>query len=291
MVIYKFNNPGSTLYVRVFQSPTIDGTKTQVDQALISDLLPEVDGKVEWTVAAADDTQYSWLAAWDGSVLGAYSAAILPAGDLANTVAISTLIPLVQGDLVGCSRYMILHALRESIREFCRRTMAWEFAQDDITPVEGQMIYTLQEPSGTEIVDIVQAYQDGAGGMLTSKDVLPITQLAGNLAQYYTRPERTKIAVYPVPSEHATIPFTVTVALQPTTDGTLVDYPLVSKYQDALLSGALKQLMLQPNKPWSNPALGQYHRQIFEDRILDEQINRLKGGTSGVTQLEYAKFI
>ena len=288
-VIYRFDSPGVGLSVRAYQSPTLGGTKALID-SVIADTLPTVDGKLEWDCAAADDTMFSWLATWDGSIEGPYSIAIPPEPNHMGDILISIMIPTLIGDVPTASRFVILDALRKTIRDFCVRTQMWKFKQHPIFPVEGQRDYELAEPSETEICSIVQVRQKTAPRAMDASYTLPQSAIRGNIGSIYGRPSRAAFSIFPVPSSNAVDPFLAVVSLQPTLTGEYIQRALYERWENTLLSGARSRLLTMFNKPWTDMNMGAYYRSIYETDLYDALAEMVKGGTNEVTTKDYPEF-
>ena len=287
-VVYRFNDPGAGLTVRAYQSNTIAGTKTLVDSVGV-DTLPTVDGKLQWTCLPADPILFSWLASWDGVIEGPFSV-VIPGTSFLGTTDISVMVPRLIGDVPGASRFIIIDALRKTIRDFCVRTQMWQYEQPEIDPVEGQQDYALIEPAETEICSIYDAMQKTAPGLMIPRYTLPETERKGNLATLYGRPSRSAMSVFPLPSANAIDPFVVTVSLQPTLEGMVVDTAIHERWEDTFLAGARGRLLAMLNKPWTDINMSTYNRSIYETDLYDALAEMVKGGTNEVTTTNYPEY-
>ena len=287
-VVYRFNDPGAGLTVRVYQANTIAGTKTLVD-SVVADTLPTVSGKLQWSSLLADPAIFSWLASWDGVIEGPYSV-VIPGTVSLGTIDIVDMVPRLIGDVPGASRFIIIDALRKTIRDFCVRTQMWQYEQPEIIPVEGQQDYILVEPKQTEICSIYDALQRTAPEPMTPRYTLPPTELKGNLASLYGRPARALMSVFPLPSANSTDPFIVTVSLQPTLEGMVVDKVIHERWEDTFLAGARGRLLAMLNKPWTDMNMATYNRSIYETDLYDALAEMVKGGTNEVTTTNYPEY-
>jgi hypothetical protein len=83
-------------------------------------------------------------------------------------------------------------------------------------------------------------------------------------AKWYLREDSNTIRLIPMPSTTILGKYYARVSIKPIlATATEVDDIILSRYDEALTSGALSYLYLTPRKPWTDLSLGQYHRAKF----------------------------
>lgn len=156
------------------------------------------------------------------------------------TVALDSLLPALLFDLPQVPEVLALDRLRDSARTFCELTHYW---QEDVTvtPVDGTTAYTLTLPDGLAVAEVRQALQGGEPvefGM-DGRDIIALEDLPGTGA------------------------VTVTAAIKPAHDGTVLYEAIAEEYRDAVASGARAKLLMIIGKPWSQPELAAAHWDMF----------------------------
>ncbi|NCC84837.1 MAG: hypothetical protein EOM03_12035 [Clostridia bacterium] len=174
----------------------------------------------------------------------------------------SDLISYVMPEVPGCNVIAIERALLNGAREFCARTWAWEHSPT-ITIRAGKVFAAIgyKIPSKTSVLGIVKWESDD-------------TSVAPAL-----RNGNSELFVDDAPTVDTA--YTVTLALQP--GRTADEYPdwMDNAYRDAVTAHAKHELMMMPEKTWSNPARAQVLYTIFTDAVNDakraKNTSRLRG--------------
>lgn len=175
------------------------------------------------------------------------------------------LVPRVAIHLSNCPERVILDSIKNIVREFCRKTKGWVH---DCTAIEvdpTKNTYELIVPEGSTVIHI--------------------WGLDGRTGRYEENPEYFlnmdgKLQFNEVPRHSATI--TPLVSLMPKLESD--DFPdyLINFFSDALVSGAVANLQMQPFRDWSEPnAVGVHHERyrmgIAEaERMRDDGLNKSK---------------
>jgi hypothetical protein len=70
-------------------------------------------------------------------------------------------------------------------------------------------------------------------------------------------------------------------ALKPTRASTSFPTLLYERYVETIAHGAKARVMLIPKKPYSDPAMGAYHQQMFNGLVAEARIRVARGNTRG----------
>ena len=179
---------------------------------------------------------------------------------------------LLLPELPGCTVAMVNLHLRETAREFCRKTSAWRQALTAVNTVAGQAAYTLATPADSQLVRITELT---VNGVLLWRDretekadstavepkygvTAPPFDLSADLTQLTLHADE-------VPTAAVTGGLVVTAALAPTATAATVSDFLLTQYSEALRYGTLSRLMLMAKKPWTDrPLAGVYEQRWHE---------------------------
>lgn len=190
-------------------------------------------------------------------------------------IPFTNLLPYLQVDLPGCPNELKMQQAVEVWRAFCEDTECWRFDIDRIMLREDEPDYDLDDPPcGSEIVSIVEAWQDG---VLLDPSA-------------YELVERNMIRLASIPGSDTTLDATATtrendkrglnvkVALRPISSATDIDARVYNDYYSAIVDGIVWQLAAQPKKPWTSPEIANYRLQQYENKKVKARADLLRGG-------------
>ena len=178
-----------------------------------------------------------------------------------STLTFAEIAPTVAARVEGCPQGLIIEALRDAAIEFCTETRFHAIGQQVTLDGTETPYFGLDE----QVIDIIDA---SIGG---KRDNVCITYLndpsdeeelaEGKYRIRFVDPNNFDIEPTPTVLKPVTVDLLVIVAPGPTASGIHVD--LWRRHHEALRSGALSRLFLEPTKPWSNEKLGAYHAGKF----------------------------
>lgn len=186
-----------------------------------------------------------------------------------------------------CPDSLVETNIRAATIEFCERSKAYTLDLDPITTVAGVYEYDFDQPSGTEVHQILWMTYDG-------HDMDPISprSLELNYPDWRDRTARPHVYLQKTPSTFWVVPVPQTtltsgliagVALKPTRTTSNVDTAFSNTYRDGITYGALYRLLRMPNKEWTDvPAAREYLAQ-FNQEIQQAEL-RARGGDLGVNR-------
>ena len=143
------------------------------------------------------------------------------------------LIPDVAIDVKDCPRALMIRELVAAARQFCVYTKVWEEDVGSITPVAGITEYQLDLPPGSDLVAVT-----------------------GDLDAEVMPPDR----VIFLESPQEIVP--IRASLQPSYGATTLPDVIASQWREAVVSGAIARLLMMNGRPWADPQLSSYHRDI-----------------------------
>ena len=164
------------------------------------------------------------------------------------TESLSSFMSAVNLHVMAAPTPVKMHAIRQAVIEFADRSLYW---QEDavLNPTEAGT-YTPAIPVNTLPIEVVRVTQNDE----------EVARYTGGQADYYSQSDHGE--VYLALSDYS-YPVTVTMAVKPSQDATVVAKKFYDQYLDAIASGAAARMFAQPGKDWSAPNLVEYHNSIF----------------------------
>tara|TARA_E500000305_G_scaffold107180_1_gene106766 strand:+ start:347 stop:1024 length:678 start_codon:yes stop_codon:yes gene_type:complete len=183
----------------------------------------------------------------------------------------------------GCPDSLIETNLRSATIELCEKSKAFTFDLDPITTISGAYEYEFDQPSGTEVHQILWATYDG-------HDLDPISPRSLELNYPDWRDKTGTPTVYlqktvntfwlvPVPNDGKEL--LVNVALKPTRTTSSIDTEFSNTYRDGIIYGTIFRLLRIPQKEWTDPIASADYFNLFQVEIADAELKG-RGGDTGV---------
>jgi hypothetical protein len=188
-------------------------------------------------------------------------------------------LPYVLPEVIGCPDPTARAAVLSAAAEFCRQTRAWSEIQDPVPLVNNVQDYDLDMPPQSYALTVISIHIGSRKLTPVSMDQLSYslpnwqTAIAPEPNFYNSAVERGSVRVYPIPTEVVT-PFgmAMRVAYVPLLSATTLPDFLGQRYLEVIASGAKARLMVVPGQVFSNPNLGAYYQQKFDDAIVNARI-------------------
>lgn len=165
-----------------------------------------------------------------------------------TTESLSSFMSAVNLHVMAAPTPVKMHAIRQAVIEFADRSLYWQ-EDANVNPSEAGT-YTPAIPANTLPIEVVRVTQNDQG----------IPRNIGRSTDYYSQSDHGE--VYLSLSDYSS-PVTVTMAVKPSQNATVVAKKFYDQYLDAIASGAAARLFAQPGKDWSAPNLVEYHNSIF----------------------------
>ena len=206
------------------------------------------------------------------------------------------LLPYLLAEVPAAPDVTAKMALVQAAIEFCRETQAWDELQDPITVIDGINTYDLDAPADATVVSIKEVWaadrQLVPVTLAKLVEVMPNWQTAeGSDPVYYNAAvDWATIRIFPSPVNANSQKLTLRVVYQPKLTATALPDFLANNYLDTLLSGAKARLMLMPQKAWSSPELGAYHKGLFDQGIVQARIDIFHERAPGTVTVRPRRF-
>jgi len=183
----------------------------------------------------------------------------------------------------GCPDALIESNLRSATIEFCEKSKAYVQDLDNITTVSGTHEYEFDQPTGTDVHQILWATYDG-------HDLDPISPRSlelnypdwrdrGGTPTVYLQKTPDSFWLVPVPNSGKEL--LLGVALKPTRTSNNINTDFSDTYRDGILYGTIYRLLRIPAKEWTNPQASADYFSLFNEQIGLAELKG-RGGDTGV---------
>lgn len=177
-------------------------------------------------------------------------------------------------DVPGCTNELAVHAIKNTVIEFCEKSLILQVDHDPVTILAGAVDYDLEPPKDTLIVKIQKVfYKDNEIAPISPDEIMSASLYNRNFPdarpeqgppKMYTQKDARTFSIFPVPQETEKLALTLRVALKPTRSATQVDDLIFEEYAEAIGNGAVSRLCLSPKKPYTNPQIASVKQGLFQ---------------------------
>lgn len=180
----------------------------------------------------------------------------------------------VMPDVPGCTNEIALHAIKNTVIDFCEKSLILQVDHDPVTVVANQVDYDLEPPTRDHLIVKIQKmfYRDNPidpvapDGILSANlynRLYPNANPEKGPPRLYTQKDARTFSIFPVPTETEKMVLTLRVALKPTRSATQCDDIIFEEYAETIGNGAVSRLCLSPKKPYSNPQLATAKQALY----------------------------
>jgi len=207
----------------------------------------------------------------------------------------SALTSEVLPDVMGCPDVTIERAIRDACIELCAQGTAYVVQLDQIRVISGVAEIDLELPTATRLVSVIRAQLGYITLSPKSRDDLD--RSSRDWRQETGTPREiayessTSIRLIPKPDQTLTSYLYIRVAVAPTKASTSIPDEIGERYYKEICAGAKSNLMLMPGMPWTNPALSQAHRALFDRGVRDSKTWRSMESVGAERRVRLARFI
>lgn len=218
---------------------------------------------------------------------------------MATTQTVSSMVPDISVFLQGCPSPVIERTILKIATDLCQRAKVWALDAVPITLAPGTYEYDLTfAESYAEATDLDSAYLILADGSKVTLPVEPVgvvmrrfpswPQDAAGQPQLVTKLEAGKVLVAPVPEETADL--YVRCVVRPVTTATVLEQWLYDEFRRVIHHGVLHELLLMPQRSWSNPKLGEFHGKQWTYLLNNAKARATLGYNQGSVSVEMRPF-
>ncbi len=185
--------------------------------------------------------------------------------------------PYVLPEVIGAPEPLVINAIRNSVIEFCEKSLVLTRDHDPVTILPAIVDYDLEPPAGYLVVKVMQAWLDNQPLDPLAPDFVREASVYNRLFEsyesapstprFYLQKDERTITVWELPDKTYTNGLTMRVALKPTRASTEVEDVVFEDYAETIAAGAIMRLMMSPGKAYTNMDLAAVHKGIFNQGI------------------------
>jgi hypothetical protein len=213
-----------------------------------------------------------------------------------STVSFEAFLPEVVQFVPDVPELVATNAIKHACIEFCERTRYW---QEDIDPeivAAGVASYQVDVPTGTKLVDVVEAWYNDV--LLIPKSTEEITRIYRFTdwrtvqadPTYITRMIPTELVLVPMPVKSGGA-LKIRAALAPTRASSTIDSSVYEEFLEYIAYGARARLYNSPKQPYFDKPSAMEFEKKFRASISEVRARVNKGLSRSAVQVEYARFV
>lgn len=172
----------------------------------------------------------------------------------------------------GCTPEMAMLEIKNTLIDFCEKSLILEQDADPVTVINGIMDYDLEPPKDYVVLKIMKAWYKGqlldpySGDQIETPSVY--NQNSGYLVnrgdpRFYRQKDARTFSIYPIPAETARLALTMRVVVKPARSSTTIEDVIFEDYAEIIGHGAVSRLALSPGKPYSNRQLAADKQSLY----------------------------
>lgn len=221
-----------------------------------------------------------------------------PIVDTTRTIAFDAMVDDMSAYLPGCPTPTISRTAKKVITDLCQRGKVW---QEDLTPqtlVVNQLNYAPIAPVAHAVVtDLISAFTEVAGRKreLVLRSYAAVQRQYPNWpsnepgdAQFYTSRTVGEVLLAPVPDVAGTL--NMRGNLRPAASATVWDADLYDEFSREVFHGVLHELMLMPNRSWTDAKMATFHGKQWTYLLSCARIRATKAYNVEDTAVEMRPF-
>jgi hypothetical protein len=199
--------------------------------------------------------------------------------------------PLVRISTSKCPVPVIISKVREAAREFCTKTRIWTQFSETADILAGQAVYGLRPPAEADLCAVLDVRVSGNRlRPLTPAQWRSLPSEKAREPYYFIVTEPSMVHLHPEPNVDIPGAFVAEVALQPSLTSSRGPQFLLARYGSVIARGAQAEILLMPERPWTDAANGAALRNEFRDEMAAAQIGVDRGGADAPLQVKYIPF-
>ena len=211
-------------------------------------------------------------------------------------VPYSKFLPEVVQYVPDVPEFVAENAIKQACIEFCERTRFWQTDLDPQLTLGKTATYSIDTPTGTKFVDVVEAWYNDV--LLIPKSAEELTRIyrytdwrtVQSDPQYLTRIVPDELILVPMPMSSGG-ELKVRAALAPTRESTQVDDQLYEQFLEYIAYGARARLYNSPKQPYFDKPSALEFEKKFRSAISEVRTRVNKGLSRASVKVEYARFV
>ena len=182
-----------------------------------------------------------------------------------------SLVPRLSPSVPGCPQPVIEQYVRDAAIEACEKTLAYRHIQNKIPLTSGVYDYPYDPPTNTEVHAFLSASIDG-----THMTPLPLEEFQDRfpkwpdfvvaehgIPRFISQLDADTFIVTPTPDNAKTYELRMVIAVKPLRTSYDMDTTAFDELENIIMHGALQNLLILPERTWSDRELGAFHAKQF----------------------------
>ena len=198
----------------------------------------------------------------------------------------------------GCPQPVVAQYVRDAAIDACERTLAWRYEQPMIRLTPGVYEYPYEQPTGSEVHAFLTAAVNGRPvAPVTLEDIHRFYPDWPNLdpsrradPRYIFQLDVDNFALAPIPSDDESYDLKMIVALKPLRDSTGMDKTAMDDLENVIMHGALRDLLVLPNKNWSDRELASFHAKQYISKTAERRARAMLGAGRASVSVQMRPF-
>lgn len=196
--------------------------------------------------------------------------------------ALSAFYPFIKPYCIGAPQPLIDQALRDVADDFCRRSRAVREQLDPIPHSAGEALFELDPPSGSvavaEVMEVIHIDGTRTSVLEAGRPERRDPDAVGEATDFW-QPSTSTLRIHPTPKAAGSL--SVSVALKPAQNASVLPDVLLSDWRTVLAAGVLARVYAVPGQPYSAPGSVAAYQTIFEEGVVEAFAKTAQGNTRG----------
>lgn len=191
-------------------------------------------------------------------------------------IDLDALLPSIMPYAPGCPEPTALAGIIKAAQDFCERTRLWrDEDQFTVTPTSCNVVCA---PQGADLFEIEHASINGytlepiSIGEL-SREMPDWRDRQDTQGRWITQTEPGSVIVVP----RSTGTLRLATILKPSNDADQLPNFIFKDYRQVIADGALAEILMTPNQPFTAPDRAQFYSMRFESRLSELSTRSIKG--------------
>lgn len=171
--------------------------------------------------------------------------------------------PWVLNEVPGCPEITAIQAIRDTMIDFCEKTLIHQVDHDPISTIATVPDYDLDAPvRGTRVVKVMRAWHKNTELLPAAPDQVRDphvynqgiggTETSYSTPTHFVQKDSSSISLLPIPDQSVTNVITMRVALAPLRNSTSCEDFLFEQWAETIGAGAVARLQMSAGKAYSN---------------------------------------
>ncbi len=209
-----------------------------------------------------------------------------------------SLVPRLSPSVPGCPQPVIEQYVRDAAINACEKTLAYRHVQSKIPLTTGVYDYPYDPPTNTEVHAVLSASIDGSP--MTSlplesfqdkfpkwPDFLPAEY---GCPKYLSQLDADTFIVTPTPDALKTYEIRMVIAVKPLRSSIDMDTTTFDELEDLILHGALQNLLILPERTWSDRELAAFHAKQYLYKAAERRARANLGAARNTLRVKPVAF-